>query len=75
MRTDPANDRIWARRGGSDTSRDTLATAMINGPTIVTTKSSDTGFRSEGCGEWTNDLSAISSEDSGQDRDSADAPF
>ena len=71
----PEGDCTWTRLGGTDSGQNVMAEQSINGPTIVTIETTDKAFTSQGCGEWSDDLSPISSEDSGQDRDAADDPF
>jgi hypothetical protein len=52
---------IWARFSGPDLENDGITANLTDGPEIVTIKSSDYLFSSQGCAPWTNDLSAITS--------------
>jgi len=50
----------YARLGGfSNELNDIIANANTDAPAIVTIKPTDAGFDSQGCGTWTQDLSAI----------------
>ena len=53
----------WARLSGlGGTSDEIIANATSSGPAVATISSDDTGFESTGCGSWTADLSAITTE-------------
>lgn len=50
----------YARLAGfSNEMNDILANGNTDSPAVVTIKPTDTGFESQGCGKWTQDLSAI----------------
>lgn len=55
---DAADGCYWERLSGFGGS-DILANDFTELPAVVTIKPSDAGFRSTGCGTWTQDLSAI----------------
>jgi hypothetical protein len=59
---DPASTCYWERLAGfSGDLNDTLANDIATDPTVVTILPTDAGFKTEGCGTWTSDLSAITS--------------
>jgi len=52
----------WARLSGfSGSTSDIIANDLSNFHRVVTIESGDGGFESDGCGTWTNDLSALTS--------------
>jgi hypothetical protein len=59
---EPSTGCYWARlKGFSGELDDIAANENTNFPTIVTIYATDKGFESNDCGEWTSDLSAITS--------------
>jgi hypothetical protein len=56
----PATGCYWERlRGFGGTLSEIIANEFANITEVVTIAGGDRGFRSDGCGTWTNDLSAI----------------
>jgi len=59
---DPGNACYWERlKGFTGNFNEIIANDNASGPTVVTIEPTDKGFRSEDCGHWTSDLSAITS--------------
>ena len=57
-----ASGCYWARLSGfGGTLGEIITSDLTNNPSTVTIASSDKGFKSDGCGTWTSDLSAITS--------------
>lgn len=58
---EPASFCYWARLSGfSRAFEEIIANArVVDGYAVVTIESSDAGFESHGCGEWSSDLSAV----------------
>jgi hypothetical protein len=58
----PVRGCYWERlRGFSGSLSDIIANDFANIPEVVTIAASDKGFKSDGCGTWTNDLSSVTS--------------
>jgi hypothetical protein len=58
-RTGSSNCYYARLKGFSGSTDDIIANDNTDAPAIVTIKSSDKGFESQGCGTWTKDLSQI----------------
>jgi hypothetical protein len=57
---EPTSTCYWERLAGfSGDLKDTLANEITSDPTVVTILPTDAGFKTQGCGTWTSDLSAI----------------
>ena len=59
----PAEFCYWARLSGFGSTDDEIISDSLdeNGYSVVTILPSDAGFKSEGCGSWSADLSAVTS--------------
>jgi hypothetical protein len=56
----PGDNCYWERLSGfGGASSDIIANNTTGDPSVVTIAATDKGFRTEGCGTWTSDLSAI----------------
>jgi len=63
MRTAPASSCYWSRLSGfGGTADDIIANAFGSGRAIITIAATDRGFDSQGCGTWSSDLSAVTTD-------------